>query len=357
MILFYFWSVSKQDEIFMSRALELAKKGQLSVAPNPMVGAVIVVEGRIIGEGFHREYGKAHAEVNAIASVEDQNLLKQATIYVNLEPCSHFGKTPPCADLIIEKEIPRVVICNRDPSEKVAGKGIEKLKTAGIEVIDGILSAEGEQLNKRFFCLHKEKRPYITLKWALSKDDYIGRNPNDKNKADSWITNSLSKQLAHQWRAEEMGILIGKKTALIDNPQLNCREVAGNDPIRFLIDSNLEVQAEANIFQVDGKTVVLNKQKEGRSNRIDYLLVDEEKTYFESLFKYCFENSIHSILVEGGSYTLQSFIDANLWDEARVFKGTKEFGKGIAGPTINGTLIESLQLREDELSIYKNPSL
>ncbi len=340
--------------IFMKRALELAKKGMYKVAPNPMVGAVVVYNGKIIGEGFHQEYGKAHAEVNAINAVKDEALLAESSIYVNLEPCSHHGKTPPCADLIIEKKIKEVVIANIDPSEKVGGKGIQRLIDHGIEVRTGVLEKEGKELNKRFLSLHGKLRPYITLKWAVTKDGFIGRDQNDPDKSDSWITNALSKQLVHQWRAEEMGILVGKNTALMDDPELTCREFEGRNPIRFLIDPQLEVPTTAKIFNEQAKTVVLNRNKE-ESGAIDYVRFASDPN--DALFDYCLKNNIHSLLVEGGADTLQRFIDQGLWDEARVFVGEKEFKKGIQGPDLELEPISKENIRGDQLFYFKNPMI
>lgn len=351
----------------MQRALELAGKGKFKVGANPMVGAVIVHQDQIIGEGYHQKFGEAHAEVNAINNVKDPALLKESTIYVNLEPCSHHGKTPPCADLIIETGIKKLVVANLDPSDKVAGKGLEKIRSAGIEVRTGILKAAGEELNKRFFSLHQRKRPFILLKWALTADGFMGRDQNDPHSEDSWISNPLSKQKAHLWRAENMSILIGKNTALIDDPELTCREVNGNHPIRFLIDPSLTVETSAKIFNKKAPTVVLNELKSEQNGRKIYLRYkdedaapacrreDEKTALFETLFRYCLENGIHSLMVEGGAHTLQSFIDAGFWDEARVFLGTKKFKKGVEGPNLNTKAMCKERLRDDVILFYKNP--
>jgi len=339
----------------MRRALDLARKGQYKVAPNPMVGAVIVHNDQIIGEGYHREYGSAHAEVNAVNSVNDQSLLPESTIYVTLEPCSHFGKTPPCSDLIIEKKFKSVVISVTDPSDKVSGRGIEKIRANGIKIKTAILEKEGIELNKRFFNLHAKRRPYITLKWALSKDGYMARKKEDPNLHDSWITNNRSKQLVHQWRAEEMGILIGKNTAIIDDPELTCREFEGKSPIRFLIDPQLEVNNKSKIFNSAAKTVVLNTIRTDRSENLDYLQYNTEGGLFISLFEYCLENEIHSLFVEGGPGTLKQFIKEGFWDEARIFQGTKIFEDGIEGPILKFDPIEVEMVEEDQLAYYKNP--
>lgn len=340
--------------MYMSRALELASKGRYSVAPNPMVGAVITYQDRIIGEGYHREFGQAHAEVNAINSVKDKALLKGATLYVSLEPCSHFGKTPPCAKRIIEEGIPKVVVASKDPSEKVAGKGIDQLIAAGITVNFGILEKEAIRLNRRFHTFHREKRPFILLKWAESKDGFMGRKTDDPEKADSWITNPLSKQLVHQWRAEEMGILVGRGTAETDDPELSCREYAGENPIRFLIDPQLKIKSTAKIFNDVAQTVILNQKINREEGNRHYLKFDKKEDLFQLLFEHCLKNDIHSIMVEGGAATLQSFIDAGFWDEARVFKGQKSFGGGIRPPQIKASLAKKEMIREDLLLTYQN---
>lgn len=346
--------MSAQDEIFMNRALSLAKKGIKRVAPNPMVGAVIVHDGKIIGEGYHQAFGEPHAEVNAINSVQDQTAFPFSTIYVTLEPCAHFGKTPPCADLIIKKGFKKVVIATIDPSEKVGGKGIERIQEAGIEVEVGILKDEAAKLNKRFFSLHAKKRPYITLKWAETKDGFIGRDKNDSNQADNWITNMLSKQLVHQWRAEEMGILVGKTTAMIDNPALTCREVEGINPHRFLIDPSLSVPKEYALFNQDAPTTIFNLEKSFTKDNLEFVKVSNPSEIVSELFNYCLKHSIHSLLIEGGANTLQRFIDANLWDEARVFEGNKTFKAGVKGPTLNIEAYKTETLRDDVIRYYKN---
>ena len=337
----------------MKRAIQLAKNGQFTVAPNPMVGAVVVHNNKIIGEGFHRAYGEAHAEVNAINAVKEESLLKDSTIYVSLEPCSHHGKTPPCADLIIEKQLKRVVIANLDPSDKVSGKGVERLRKAGIEVESGVMSEEGAELNHRFFSLHKKHRPYIILKWASTADGFMGRLASDPNAADSWITSQLSKQRVHLWRSQEMGILVGKQTAMIDNPALTVREVEGKNPIRFLIDSGLEVPMDSKIFNDEAPTVILNQKKEGTDKHLSYLKFEESKL-FDCLFRYCSEKGIHSLIVEGGKKTLESFISEGHWDEIRHFVGSKVFGEGISSPQFDAELVKVEQIRNDQLFIYKN---
>ncbi|HZH70213.1 MAG TPA: bifunctional diaminohydroxyphosphoribosylaminopyrimidine deaminase/5-amino-6-(5-phosphoribosylamino)uracil reductase RibD, partial [Flavobacteriaceae bacterium] len=250
--------MSFSHEKYMQRALFLAQKGRFTTSPNPRVGAVIVHKNKIIGEGYHRQFGEAHAEPNAVASVKDKSLLAESTLYVTLEPCSHHGKTPPCVDLILKHKIPEVFIASKDPFEKVNGSGIEKLREAGVNVKIGLLEKEALELNKRFFTFHQKKRPYIILKWAETADGFIGRLQSDPKKEDSWITSAESKQLVHLWRAEEDGILVGSNTALADRPQLDCREVFGKNPLRILIDENLDVPLSFAIFNKKAPTIVFN---------------------------------------------------------------------------------------------------
>lgn len=340
----------------MQRALYLAQKGRFSVSPNPRVGAVIVHKGQIIGEGYHRKYGDAHAEPNAIASVKDKSLLQESTLYVTLEPCSHHGKTPPCVDLIIEHRIPKVFIATKDPFEQVDGSGIEKLKAAGLKVEIGLLEEKARQINKRFFCFHEKKRPFITLKWAETADGFMGRDQNDPDKTDSWITSAESKQLVHLWRAEESSILVGQNTALIDNPALTCRLVQGNNPIRILIDEELKVPKDYRIFNEEAPTLVFNAQKNGVDNQVKYIQLDfsDSKKLIDQMLKRLYKKGIQSILIEGGRQTLQHFIDANLWDEAHVFVGKKTFAKGIKAPTFEAQLLNSEKVSGDRLNHYQN---
>jgi len=334
----------------MNRALQLAVMGRFTAAPNPMVGAVIVHQGKIIGEGYHRKNGEAHAEVNAIESVTDRTLLPSSTMYVTLEPCSHFGKTPPCADLIVKHNLQRVVICNTDPFEKVAGSGVHKLKDAGIDVEVGCLEQKGKTVNRRFLTFHQKKRPYIILKWAESKDGFMG-----KESEQVWLTGAVSKQLVHTWRAEEQAILVGKKTALIDNPELTVREVKGSNPIRFLIDKNLNVPRSTKIYSDAAKTIAINSLQNKRDEYVEYISVNFTNDLPLQIAQVCFEKNITSIIIEGGANTLQQFIDANLWDEARVFRTKKEIEKGIKSPKLQGNLESNENIENDTLSIYSNP--
>lgn len=342
----------------MLRCLELAKNGFGNVAPNPMVGCVIVCEGNVIGEGYHQEYGKAHAEVNTIHSVRDKSLLQKSTLYVNLEPCAHFGKTPPCANLIVEHNIPRVVIGCVDSYSEVSGKGIEKLRNAGIEVTVGILENESLELNKRFFTFHNKKRPYIILKWAETQDGFIDvERPFDKLRvttADNWITSPLSKQLVHKWRSEEAAIMIGTTTALNDNPQLNVREWNGKNPTRIVIDLHDRLPQSLNLFDKSMPTIVFSLSKETSTNNLTYVKINEAKTLLQEALNELYKRSIQSVIVEGGATLLQSFIDQHLWDEARVFVGNKKFTTGLKAPSLKGNLIAEELIDIDHLKWIVN---
>ena len=340
----------QNGEIFMKRCIELANKAMGYVSPNPMVGSVIVYEGKIIGEGYHENYGKSHAEVNAIASVKDKSLLPKSTLYVNLEPCAHFGKTPPCSNLIIEHKISKVVIGCIDSFSEVAGKGIVKMENAGIEVIVGVLEKESRALNKRFFTFHEKERPYIILKWAESKDGFIA--PKNQT-APFWMTSSESKKLVHQWRAEEDAILVGRITAKKDNPSLTVREVEGQNPVRIVIDKDLKLSDELNLFDSDSKTIVFNaiKTEEIDSN---YFIKITLNNLIENILSELYKQNIQSIIIEGGRKTLQSFIDENMWDEARIFTANKELTDGVKSPNIKGEIIEETEVGGDSLEVIIN---
>lgn len=337
----------------MQRCLELAKKGLGQVAPNPMVGCVVVYEGKIIAEGYHQKYGEAHAEPNAIKQVSDEHL-KKCTIYVSLEPCSHFGKTAPCADLIVSKGIPKVFVGCLDPNPLVAGKGIKKLHDAGIEVEYGILDKECRELNKRFFTFQEKKRPYIILKWAQTQDGFISKLPIPENKEDNWITAIESKQLVHQWRAEEQAILIGYNTAIGDDPLLTTRLVKGSNPIRLIVDKHLELPTHLNIFNTEAKTIVFNSIKNEVKNNIHYIKIDSGNVLNEILHQ-CYLLNIASIIVEGGTKTINHFIQQNLWDEARIFVNPNLYFKsGVLAPEIEIHSIQSISSGTDLLYILNN---
>lgn len=328
----------------MQKCLDLAQKGRANAAPNPMVGCVIVHDGEIIGEGFHEQYGQAHAEVNAVNSVQDKSLLHSSTLYVNLEPCAHFGKTPPCSNLIIEHKIPKVVIGCVDTFSEVSGKGIKKMEAHGIEVISGVLNKESREINKRFFTYHEKTRPYIILKWAESTDSFIA----PENQTESfWMTSAESKKIVHQWRAEAMGILIGTNTAVKDNPSLTVREVKGKNPIRFVLDKNLRLSPNLSIFDEQAITFLLT-EKSIEDNQLKVDFNNLAKSICDSLYK----QNIQSFIIEGGSKTLQTFIDADLWDEARVFTAPNLIKSGVKAPEFNFFPAKREQIATDELKIY-----
>ena len=344
-----------EHRTYMLRCLELAKKGFGSVAPNPMVGCVIVHNGIIIGEGFHQKYGEAHAEVNAINSVKDKTLLSKATVYVNLEPCSHYGKTPPCADLLIKHQVKEVIIANTDPNPLVAGKGIEKLKEAGINVITGILEDEAKALNKRFFCYHTKKRPYIILKWAKTLDGFIDIDRSQAgNNLKYWITNDELKILVHKWRSEEPAIMVGTNTALNDNPQLNIRYWQGNQPLRLVIDENLSLPKILHLFDQQNPTVIFTAKKEESKRNLTYQYINFNDNPLRQILDYLYETKITSVIIEGGKELLQSFIEQGLWDEARILTGNKYFDKGLKAPEIKGKIISDVEIKNDRFVIlYK----
>ncbi len=337
-------------EIFMKKCLELAKKGMGYVSPNPMVGCVVVFNDEIIGEGYHNLFGNAHAEVNAIENVKDKSLLKNATLYVNLEPCVHFGKTPPCSDLIIKHKIPKVVIGSVDSFSEVAGKGIEEMQNSGIEVIVGVLEKESRELNKRFFTFHEKKRSYVILKWAESIDGFIA----PKNQTvPFWMTSNESKKLVHQWRSEEDAILVGRITAEKDNPSLTVREAEVNNPIRIVIDKDLKLSTDLNLFNTEAKTLIFNSIKSVEKDTNKFIKIDFNNL-IESILQELYKQNIQSVIIEGGSKTLQSFIDTNMWDEARIFTTNKTLAKGVKSPTIEGEIISEDKIGEDELEILCN---
>jgi diaminohydroxyphosphoribosylaminopyrimidine deaminase/5-amino-6-(5-phosphoribosylamino)uracil reductase len=319
-----------------------------------MVGSVIVYENRIIGEGWHKKAGEPHAEVNAVNSVKDKSLLKKATIYVSLEPCSHFGKTPPCSELIIKHEIPKVVVGTVDPNVKVAGNGIKNLIEAGIKVTVGILENECNELNKRFFTSHQKKRPYIILKWAESQDGFISPKVKAEQKP-VWITNAYSRQLVHKWRSEEQAILVGTQTVIDDNPKLDVRDWTGNNPVRIVLDQHNRIEKESHVFDNQIKTIVFVKKipNIAKENLIfEYL--DFGKNIEIQLVARVYKHQIQSVIIEGGLQTLQTFIDANLWDEARVFKGNVFLQEGTKAPIISAFCLEKQIVNQDELLIFKN---
>ena len=350
----------------MLRALELATLGRGFVSPNPMVGCVIVHEtadhgARIIGEGWHQQYGSWHAEVNAVRSVapQDEHLLPESTVYVTLEPCSHVGKTPPCADLLVEKRVRRVVCCNNDPNPVVAGKGFQKLRNAGIEVITGILANEGRALNARFFTFMEKQRPYIILKWAETADGYLAA-PNYRAVQ---ITGPLAQRLVHRWRAEEDAIMVGTNTARYDNPRLNVRlwpAKPAQNPVRIVIDKALSLPDSLHLFDGSQPTLVYTQASapltpllNTGTDRHEVISLNTQQPVLPQLLGDLYQRKIQSVLVEGGTTLLQSLMEAGLWDEMRVFCSPKMLGDGIKAPTVQGQLISREIVGEDELRIFK----
>lgn len=313
------------DELYMQRCLQLAALGLGKTSPNPMVGAVIVHNGKIIGEGYHHQCGQAHAEVNAINSVKDKELLKESTIYVNLEPCSHFGKTPPCADAIIRYGIPKVVIGSIDYHDKVNGNGVRKLREAGVEVVENVCEADCEELNKRFFTFHQQHRPYIILKWAQTRDGFMDIDRNGSETTSYWITNPALKVLTHKWRSEEDAILVGYNTMRNDRPQLTTREYPGKDPQRFVMQRGTDVIAD-----------------------LPYTPLSEKA---EEAIQQLYNLKIQSVIIEGGKKTLEKFLEIGLWDEARILVGNQCWGKGLKAPKIPETPEKTVQI-DDNLLMY-----
>ena len=339
----------KTHEYFIDKCISLARNGALDVSPNPMVGCVIVNNGEIIGEGYHKEYGKNHAEVNAINSVKDKSVLKNSILYVNLEPCCHHGKTPPCTDLIIKYNIPKVVIGCIDTFSKVSGQGIKKLKNNSVEVIYGVLEKDCIELNKRFFCYHIKKRPYIILKWAKSKDNFIA--PINQEKP-FWMTSDESKKLVHSWRAEEDAILVGRKTVVSDNPSLTVRMCEGKNPIRIVIDKELSLNEKSNVFDDQAETIVFNNIKTAIIDKITYLKADFNNLN-QDILKQLYNRDILSLIIEGGAFTINSFIENGLYDEIRVFTTNKVLENGIKSPNIPEIKIsEKITINNDKLEIY-----
>ena len=343
------------SEKYIKRCIELARNGLGTTYPNPMVGSAIVHDGKIIGEGWHRKAGEAHAEVNAINSVKDEKLLKDATIYVSLEPCSHYGKTPPCSDLIIAKGIRKVVIGTVDPFAKVAGRGIKKLIDAGCEVKVGVLEEECLELNRRFFTFHNKKRPYIILKWAQTQDGFIAPKTRTERRP-VWITNRYSGSLVHKWRSEESAILVGTKTVQEDNPNLNVRKWTGEDPVRIIIDKEFKIPQDATVYNNEQKSIFICKRKPERSN-INNLIFEEidfSDNIARDICDILYKHGLQSLIVEGGTKTLEQFIDSGLWDEARIFTGSTRFKEGTKAPFLNGKLKKELLIGNDILKIYRN---
>jgi len=329
-------------ETYIKRCITVAKNGLGNTAPNPMVGCVIVHNDTIIGEGFTSAYGGNHAEINAINSVKHKELLKEATLYVTLEPCSHFGKTPPCSDLIVKHQIPKVVIGCIDDNPEVAGKGIAKLEAAGCHVTIGVLEDECQYHHRRFFTFHNKKRHFIILKWAETKDGFIAPITKDETEP-VWITNAYSRQLVHKWRAEEQAILVGTNTVKEDNPSLTVRDWTGTHPLRVVIDRKKALSKSYSVFNSESETIIISEDE-----------VNFNTPLAQEICRFLHSKDINSVIIEGGSKTLQTFIDENLWDEARVFTGNVEFKDGIKAPHLSGQRISKQYILEDILNVYAN---
>ncbi len=336
-------------EPYMQRCLQLAEKGLGQVAPNPMVGCVIVHNGTIIGEGYHQQYGHAHAEVNAIQSVSNVSLLPEATLYVNLEPCSHYGKTPPCANLITDKKIKRVVIGSYDPNPLVAGKGIALLQQQGVEVITEVLKQEADYLNRRFITYHTLHRPYIILKWAQSADGYIAPLP----AAPLWLTNNESKKLVHQWRTQEQAIMAGTRTALTDNPQLTARLWPGKNPLRVVVDRQLTLPAHLHLLDGSTPTLVINEKESSLNGNTQRVKIDFSYNAEQQILHELYSRHILSVIIEGGATLLNSFIQQQLWDEARLFTSPALLHSGIPSPHLKANAVSETEIGEDRLTVMK----
>ncbi|MCA0427707.1 MAG: bifunctional diaminohydroxyphosphoribosylaminopyrimidine deaminase/5-amino-6-(5-phosphoribosylamino)uracil reductase RibD [Bacteroidetes bacterium] len=345
-----------REELFMQHCLQLAQLGAGKVAPNPLVGAVLVVDDKIIAEGYHAVFGGPHAEPAAIKQVQDKELLKRAELYVNLEPCAHQGKTPPCADLIIESGIPKVNIGMKDPFEKVAGAGIQKLKDAGIDVVCGILEKEAAWLNRRFLHWVNYQEPYIILKWAQTMSGYLAPDPkrmsSEEFAVQRHITGLIVQKLVHKWRGEEAAILVGNGTVALDNPHLNTRAWPGKNPVRMVVDRNLKLNSNFAIFDGKQETWIINSRKEGIENGIRYISFPENEDWIPYLKKAMYSAGLQSLIVEGGRQILTHFINNSAWNEAQVFYTPKHFDGGVAAPLIGGILREEFSLDNSHFKLY-----
>ncbi|WP_221390072.1 bifunctional diaminohydroxyphosphoribosylaminopyrimidine deaminase/5-amino-6-(5-phosphoribosylamino)uracil reductase RibD [Dyadobacter sp. NIV53] len=350
------------DIQWMQRALQLAEYGRGSVSPNPMVGCVVVHNERIIGEGWHRHYGEPHAEVRAIEDVikrGNEAFLPESTVYVTLEPCSHTGKTPPCADLLVSKNVKRVVVCNGDPNPLVSGRGIDRLQKAGIDVICNVLGVEGSELNKRFFTSFNQNRPYVILKWAETADGFLGHEDGTPLK----ISGELSSMRVHKWRSEEDSILVGFKTALMDNPKLNVRHWEGRNPVRVVLDRNLLLPETLHLFDKTQPTIIINYKKEtpaptnperyAENNEISYIQLNPELEEIGPLLEHLHQRKIQSVFVEGGTAVINAFLESGLWDEIRRCQGQKVIGTGVRAPMPQGILTGSEKVQDDLWTFYK----
>lgn len=352
------FAAMQTNEYYMQECLRLAELGRGHVAPNPMVGCVIVCRGEIIGSGYHEYYGGPHAEVNAIRSVKDPELLKESTLFVNLEPCAHFGKTPPCSNLIIEVKIPEVVVGCVDSNSLVGGKGIERMREAGIKVTTACLENKCRALNKRFYTFHEKKRPYIILKWAQTADHFIDKLRSWPTKEQTLkISGEEAKRLLHQWRSEEQAILVGTRTALLDNPSLTVREISGNNPVRCVIDRKLELPNSLQLFNGEAKTLIFTEKTRDNNEHSEYIQLNFDEVILPQMMAALFARNIQSILVEGGTYTLEQFLAANLWDEIRVVESKNKIGAGVAAPAVDLSRVVSKKVGEDNYYLIEKESV
>jgi diaminohydroxyphosphoribosylaminopyrimidine deaminase / 5-amino-6-(5-phosphoribosylamino)uracil reductase len=349
--------MEEADEIkYMKRCLELAVKAEGLTYPNPMVGALILHNGKIVGEGYHRKAGEGHAEVIAINAVEDKAILKDSTLYVSLEPCSHFGKTPPCADFIVALGIPRVVVGAVDSSDKVSGRGLARLRDAGCEVLSGVLSGECRRVNRRFFTFNEKKRPYITLKWAQTADGYLDIQRSENHRTEpTWITGKPERALVHKWRSEEEAILIGAGTLRADDPKLNVRDWKGNDPLKLILSSSGNIDKGSSVFKTGAGTVIFTDNRDTGVTGSEIVRLDDVTPACMQIADYLYKRGIQSLFIEGGTRVLDHFISHGLWDEARIFSGEEFYERGVPAPKSDGKLVSKSLFSSSLLEIYLNP--
>jgi diaminohydroxyphosphoribosylaminopyrimidine deaminase/5-amino-6-(5-phosphoribosylamino)uracil reductase len=341
----------------MRRCLDLASMAEGLTYPNPMVGAVVVCDGQVVGEGYHIKAGGPHAEVIAINSVSDKEVLKSSALYVSLEPCSHFGKTPPCADFIISHSIPKVIIGAVDSSDKVSGQGISRMRNAGCEVITGVLEQESRRLNRRFFTFHEKKRPYITLKWAQSADRYIDIMRSDNHRIEpTWITGKPERSLVHKWRTEEESILTGAGTVRTDDPRLNVRDWKGRDPLRLILSSSGNIDKGSAMLKDGNETLMFTDNPDAAIPGVRAIQLDNNIPACMNIAQFLYNSGIQSLLIEGGADVLSHFISNGFWDEARIFSGNQYFESGISAPVLNGKLLSKTEFSSSILEVYLNPA-
>ncbi len=338
----------------MNRCLQLAALGLGTTAPNPLVGCVLIHDQKIIGEGYHMKYGGPHAEVNAVDNVTERDRIPLSTLYVNLEPCSHYGKTPPCAEMIIRQGIRKVVVACTDPFPQVAGRGIRMLREAGVEVREGVMEKESIELNRRFFTFQQKRRPYVILKWAQTEDGFMDRERTPQESGIIWITDAKLKSLVHRWRTEEAAIMVGTETALRDNPQLTVREWPGHNPLRIVIDRELRLPPTLALFDNSTPTLILNGIRSDQEGMNCYEKMDFSTDILPPLFELLYRRGVQSLIVEGGKLLLDSFIHSAYWDEARVFTGSIKFGRGLSAPGIAFEPVEQMMIGQDQLSVFRN---